>query len=36
MKMSAFLFFWRVIFMALVSAGVELGSDYAGPGLNAT
>jgi hypothetical protein len=36
MKMSAVLFFWRVIFMALVSAGVELGPEYAGPGLNET
>jgi len=34
MKMSACLFFWRVIFMALVSAGVETVPDFAGPGLN--
>ena len=34
MNMSAFLFFWRVIVMALVSAGFEPGSDHAGPGLN--
>ena len=33
MKMSAVLFFWRVIVMALVSAG-KLGRDIATAGLN--